>query len=474
MELSCLFFENQLWHGNVGREAKEYLSKRGINEESIKKWRLGYSPDTWQGLSDFLVGKGYNREEIVKAGLAVEKEGKSDSYDRFRGRIIFPVFDLNSQVLGFGARVFNVKNEKEVAKYINTPQTLIYNKSNILYGLNNAKVSIRKSNRCVITEGYTDVIMCHQAGFDNVVASSGTALTSGHLDTLKRYSENLILAFDMDVAGDSATKRGIDLAQEKGFDIKVIQTYEIDQDPADIILKNPQNFEEYVLKARSIMNYYFDSAFASFDKNTPEGKKEISRVILPAVKRISNKIEQSHWIQKLSSMLQTREEAILAELAKTKINANFSYQLKDDKKNFLNNGGKSGSAKERKDLIEGRIISLLALHPENLDLIEEPHHGFFSGKNRKVIEDLKNPSDPEEKRAEKFKCLLADLELSEQENFEEDAKEEIKLCFLQLKNINIRERLSRLSGEIKTAEENNDLKTVSILTEEFNKITKEL
>src|SRR3990167_6840417 len=165
-ELACSFFEKQLNAGAVGSKAKEYLLNRGITEESIKKWRLGYSPDTWQGLSDFLVSKGYNRDEIVKAGLAVKKEDSvSDSYDRFRGRIIFPVFDLNSQPVGFGARVFekpgDVGKSEEVAKYINTPQTLLYDKSGILYGLNNAKIAIRKKNQCVIAEGYTDAILCH-------------------------------------------------------------------------------------------------------------------------------------------------------------------------------------------------------------------------------------------------------------------------------------------------------------------------
>mgnify|MGYP001583818683 FL=1 len=142
-DLACRFYEKQLEASTIGKEAKEYLLKRGITEASIKKWRVGYSPDMWGELSNFLIGKGYQREEIVKAGLAIEKEGrKGDSYDRFRGRIIFPVFDLNSQPVGFGGRVF--KQQNETAKYINTPQTLLYDKSGILYGLNNAKLSIRK------------------------------------------------------------------------------------------------------------------------------------------------------------------------------------------------------------------------------------------------------------------------------------------------------------------------------------------
>ncbi|MCX6722285.1 MAG: CHC2 zinc finger domain-containing protein [Candidatus Staskawiczbacteria bacterium] len=154
-DLACSFFEKQLGNSTYGKEAKEYLLKRGITEESIKKWRLGYSPDTWQGLSDFLVGRGYNREEIVKAGLAVQSEKGNNPYDRFRGRIIFPIFDLNSQVIGFTARVFpreagsrpEAGKDAVIAKYINTPQTILYDKSNVLYGLNFAKVAVRKNNQ---------------------------------------------------------------------------------------------------------------------------------------------------------------------------------------------------------------------------------------------------------------------------------------------------------------------------------------
>ena len=262
-DMACLFFEKQLDEGNIGKEAKEYLKKRGITDESLKKWRIGFSPDTWNGLTDFLIGKGYQRQEIVKAGLAIEKDGKNDSYDRFRGRIMFPVFDINSQVVGFGGRVF--KQVNETAKYINTPQTILYDKSNVLYGLNNAKLAVRREQKCVVVEGYTDVILSHQVGFENTVAASGTALTGHHLSLLKRYTENLILAFDMDVAGDSATKRSIALGKEQGFNIKIIESYGDKDgkksDPAEIILKDVKIWQDSVVKAKEVMNYYFDSAF---------------------------------------------------------------------------------------------------------------------------------------------------------------------------------------------------------------------
>ena len=499
-DLACSFFEKQMGNSSWGKEAKEYLLKRGIKEESLKKWRLGYSPDTWQGLSDFLVGRGYKREEIVKAGLAVvpiaaqsrihdgEAIGKKgqNPYDRFRGRIIFPIFDLNSQVVGFGGRVFKEQNQKEIAKYINTPQTLLYDKSNILYGMNNAKLAVRKNNQCVLTEGYTDVIMCHQAGFENTVASSGTALTSQHLNILKRYSDNLLLAFDMDVAGDSATKRGINLAEIQGFNIKVIEAYSKAKDPAEIIFENSANWESSIEKARSIMDYYFDSALASFDKTAPSGKKEISKIILPAIKRLPNSIEQSHWLQKLSQKLDIREEAILDEFKKVKSdNAYFSRQEeKILKPEFSKEAGspplREASAGQRKKLLEDKIISSILNNPENLNLIEEPHYNLFCDKTRKFIENIKKIVLPEEgdSRAvfantiekQGYKDFLDIISLRSEIEYEEDGCEEIHLCLAQLKDIDIRYRRTSISKEIKSAEEQKDSEKVNKLIKEFNLI----
>jgi len=216
-ELACKFFERQLEESAAGKEAEKYLLERKITRESIKKWRVGYAPDAWQGLSGFLISRGYKKEEIQKAGLGLTSQ-KGSFFDRFRARIMFPVFDLNSQPVGFGGRVFN---SDDPAKYVNTPNTPLYDKSRILYGLDKAKLEIRKKDACILVEGYVDAIMCSQVGHENVAAVSGTALTADQLRILKRYSDNLLTAFDMDLAGDSATKRGIELAQSLGFNIKV-------------------------------------------------------------------------------------------------------------------------------------------------------------------------------------------------------------------------------------------------------------
>jgi DNA primase len=475
-DLACSFFEKQLGNSAWGREAKEYLLKRGIKEETIKKWRLGYSPDTWQSLSDFLVGRGYKREEIVKAGLAVQSEKGNNPYDRFRGRIIFPIFDLNSQVIGFGARIFKDADNKETAKYINTPQTLLYDKSNVLYGINNAKLAIRKNNQCVLTEGYTDAIMAHQAGFDNTVAVSGTALTPRHLNLLKRYSDNLLLAFDMDLAGNTATKRGINLAESAGFNLKVIDAYSGAKDPAEIILENPENWRDSLAKARAIMDYYFDSAFSAFDKNTPQGKKEIGRMILPAIKRLQNKIEQSHWVQKLTQKLGVKEDAVLEELKNIRLDNTYSPQPVTENPLIIEET-KGLTSEGRKKLLEDKIISLVLKNPENLNLIEAQHCSLFCDKAQNFIEIIKkNNLQPGQDfnavfaNSPEYKDFLNTLALRAEVEYDEDSSEEIQLCLLQLKDINIRERRSKISEEIKEAEQEKDSEKVNNLIKEFNLI----
>ena len=277
---------------------------------------------------------------------------------------MFPVFDLTSQVVGFGGRIFGkVKNEEEeVMKYINTPNTLLYDKSRILYGLDRAKISVRQKDFCILVEGYTDVILSNQAGFENVVSTSGTALTPYQLKILKRYSENLFTCFDMDIAGDNATKRGIDLAQMQGFNIKVVVLPE-NLDPADVISKDPKEFEKLIGSALTILDFYFQNTLSRLDKKTPGGKKEISKILLPVIKRIPNKIEQSFWIQKLAKELEVKEENVEEELKKVKLEDE-RYGLEPEEMANL-------PSKTRKDLLEERLLMLIMKDPKNLTLIEE-------------------------------------------------------------------------------------------------------
>ncbi|MBZ9572536.1 DNA primase [Patescibacteria group bacterium] len=462
-ELSTLFFEKQLKGSKRGQEAKKYLIQRGINEESIKKWQVGYAPETWRGLTDFLVSKGYRPEEVEKAGLSIKSETEN-FYDRFRGRIIFPIFDLNSQVIGFGGRIFAEikKTDKEVAKYINIPNTLLYDKSRILYGLDKAKMEIRKRDSCILVEGYTDVIMSSQAGFGNVVATSGTALTPYQLKILRRFTENLLTAFDMDVAGDSATKRGIDLAQSTGFNIKIVTMPE-DLDPADIISKNPKDWEKEINQAKSILDFYFENTFSRFDKKTPQGKKEISRIILPVIKRIPNKIEQAHWVQQLAKALEVKEEDVAVELRKTKIEP---QEIETEITSL--------PPKSRKELLEERFLILALKSPENLKKVFKEDFHFFSPKTSQIFAYFKKEI-PEKKLDSESTDFLNYIYLKSEIEIEEgDSKEEFKNCLKEIKTLEIKNKLDKISREIKKAEEEKDLTKIQKLLEEFNLYSKSL
>lgn len=317
-ELAAKFFEKQLWESDSGKKALKYLKDRGLKNETIKEWRLGYAPNTWNSLKKFLKDSGFREEEIFKAGLTVKKDS-DNSYDRFRGRIMFPISDINSQIAGFTGRVFEeVTGEVETGKYVNTPQTLIYDKSRILYGLDKAKIDIRKNDRTIMVEGNMDAIMSYQAGVKNVVASSGTALTNFHLKIIKRYTANLDLCFDQDQAGEVAAKRGIDLALAQGFNVGIVNIAERVKDPADLIKENPQNWVEFSKNSQPLVRFYIEKAFQKYDPRTAIGKKNIAGEVLPVVKLIENKVEQAHWLDELSNKLKIEQKILVEEMIKIK------------------------------------------------------------------------------------------------------------------------------------------------------------
>ncbi len=436
--LSCAFFKAFLQQSDPGKKAKEYLIQRGFTEKSIKDWKIGYSPEKWSVLSDFLVSKGYQREEIVEAGLALQNKDKF--YDRFRGRIMFPVVNNQKQVVGFGGRVFQ---EKDTAKYINTPITLLYDKSRVLYGLDKASLSIRKKDSCILVEGYIDAVMSHQSGIDNVVAVSGTALTSFQLNIVKRYTNNLTIAFDMDLAGDSATKRGIEMAQNLGFDIKVVLMPQ-GLDPADIIVKNEKEWFNLVKQAKSIYEFYLESALAKYNKNTISGKKNIANEILPFLQKIPNNIEKSFWIKKLAEELNVKEEDLFQELVKIPLEKKQEEIIVER------------PISNKKQLLEQRIMLLLVKNPAFLDQIDI---NLFSD-----LETIK--AIGKKKKNEKINALLLKVE---KEEFLEDVNQEFQECFKEFKIVCLKEKLNELSKQIIESEKQG--KETKKIIQEFNKLS---
>ena len=321
-ETAARFFEKQLHHSSTGKTALDYLKDREMSEQSIREFRLGFVPEGWRNLSQFLYDCGYKDQDIIDAGLSLKKEGGKDIYDRFRSRIIFPVADVNDQIVGFTGRVFGDNHPADVGKYINTPQTLLYDKSRILYGLNKAKMETRQKDSCLLVEGNIDVIMSYQAGVKNVAGTSGTALTPSHLQLLQRFTNNLNFCFDTDQAGLTATRRGIGLALSQNFNINIVHIQEPDcKDPADYIQKfaclpdgQGQKWEEKVKTAKPVIDFYFDKLKSELDLNSVSGKKALISNLGPLLKRLSSRVEKDHWVSRLASVLKTKEESINADI----------------------------------------------------------------------------------------------------------------------------------------------------------------
>lgn len=469
-ETSAKFFEENLQKSDAGKKAKEYLILRGLKPEIIKEWRIGYALNNWDALNKHLTEIGYKLEDAEKAGLIIK--GKEKHYDRFRGRIMFPIFDLNGKIIGFGGRIFEEPNREE-GKYVNSPQTLIYDKSKVLYGLDKSKVEIRKKDSAIVVEGYMDLIMSYQSGVKNVVAASGTALTQNHLLILKRYTNNLLTAFDMDTAGETATKRSLDLARNQGFNIKVITlgspANKEKIDPADLVKKSPEIWLKSAENALEITQFYFENALAKFDAKTAEGKAKIAQNFLPELKKITNKIIQAHWISELARKISVKEEDVREELKKIPL-AGFDVASRASGPTVagLPAGGKKD--KNREDLVFERMIGLLLRYPEKKFLVET-NRDFFEKNHKPRIETIEKIFQNDKSY---FESNFPHLMIERENDSEEDPEFEINTCVKDLKAYALRRLLDDISKEIIQAETAGDEEKLTVLSRQFNDCSNKL
>lgn len=305
---AAYFFHHVLLEMSASAGAREYLENRGLKKETIEQWQIGFIPDQWDLLTQYFLKKGVGVDDLIAAGLTIKKDAARAGqgfYDRFRGRIMFPIWDVHGNVVGFTGRVL-VETENSGGKYVNTPQTLVYDKSRVLYGLNNAKTEIKSQDLTVIVEGQMDVIACHQAGMKNVVASSGTALTHEQVKLLKRYSPNIAMAFDADKAGVAAAKRGIDIALSEGLNVRAISIPEGKGKDADECLKkNPAVWFDSVKNASDVMDWFFVMAFVNKDVSGPKAKQQVADELLPLVGLIPYAVERDYWLKQLGDRLGT-------------------------------------------------------------------------------------------------------------------------------------------------------------------------
>src|SRR3989344_1259150 len=482
-EAAARFFEKQLSGSNSGKQALGYLSSRGLKPETIKEFRLGYAPNDWYSLNKFLTGCGFSKKEIVDAGLSFQKEGRSDIYDRFRSRIMFPIFDLNGSAVGFTGRIFgDAANEEGVAKYINTPQTVIYDKSRVLYGLNKAKTEARLADRCVLVEGNMDVLMSYQAGVKNVIASSGTALTSSHLKLLQRYTTNLDFCFDTDQAGEMATKRGIGLALAQNFNIKVISIDDKEcKDPADYVQKYGSKWLDVASKAKPVVEFYFDKERQKYNPNSSEDKKSIVSKLAPFIKRLASQVEKTHGISQPALFLRTTDEAVRSyiDLARDELDA---YD-KEVRPVTVPSEVSVKTAISDFDVLNEALLSIILknseIFKEELQNLNEKIHPLAKEVLLKIQADPKIDFDGLVKNFDKEKTMYLEFAyLRSQElwkDFDSDSlRAELKSLILKIKHRAITTQLTNIEYDIKEAESSNDKTKINTLVVRFNELTKEL
>ena len=390
-EVANTFFQENLWETEEGKSiAVSYFKERKLHDDIIKKFQLGYSPEKKNAFTEYALAKGYEKEILEKSGISIFPENSPSGIDRFRERVIFPIHSFSGRVLGFGARI--LKSNVKTAKYLNSPETEIYHKSNVLYGLNQSKQAISRENLCLLVEGYMDVISLHQSGIENVVASSGTALTTEQIKLIKRLTENVTILFDGDAAGIKASFRSIDMLLSEGMNIRVVLFPDGD-DPDSFARKNPRDFVEDFIKNKAKDFIDFKAEILLKEANNDSIKKsEAIKDIIKSIGFVSNALKQEIYLKEVSSKFKLSENSLTSEL--------------NNQKDFIEKESKSQKKEvfkfeknvfvETSDnllILENRLIELMIKYGDNLIMTKYKNVDSFE---TTVIEEIINHLNEDE------------------------------------------------------------------------------
>lgn len=426
------FFQEQL-QSPAGATVRAYLDRRGIRPETVQAFLLGYAPDRWEALSAHLRGCGYTESELRMAGLVVEREGGTGSYDRFRQRLIFPIRDLQGNVVGFGGRALD---ETQQPKYLNSPQTPIFDKGALLYGLDQADAAIRREGRAILVEGYFDVLMAHQEGYKNVVAPMGTSLTAAQVRLLKRMTRRLYLAMDADEAGAMAVRRDLEVIRE-AMDERLVPVptaqglvrfeRELDgevrivvlpagRDPDEVILADRETWERCLEQALPVLDFVLEQIAREAHLETARGKREAVQQALPLLSEVHNPVEQAHYVQRLAHLLQVDERAIASELRR----AAHTSSKPVPRPTGRERGGEIPPAEDqgaplsllgirREEVVEGYFLALLYRFPALWEYLPVGVDALLSQEEHRVLLGMlpANPSDLEPELRRYLEDLLA-------------------------------------------------------------------
>ena len=390
-EFARNFFSKTLWETEKGKAiGLTYFRERGFTDEIIKKFELGYSPEDWTALTDEAISKKYELEFLEKTGLTVVNENKK--FDRFRGRVMFPIHSMSGRVLGFGGRTLS--SEKKVAKYLNSPESIIYHKSKVLYGIYQAKQAIAKEDNCYLVEGYTDVISLHQSGVVNVVSSSGTALTPDQIRLINRLTNNITVLFDGDAAGIRASFRGIDLILEQGMNVRVVAFPEGEDPDSFARSRSSSELIEYLSEESQDFIQFKTSILLEETKNDPVKRAELIRDIVSSISKIPNNIHKEVYIQECARIMNISERVLFNELSQI-----LKRKNRDSRAASVERTPFTGVKKETKQaekveplkLLERKIIEILMLYGnEEVEFVDFTSEIDEEGRKRIVRQQYSN------------------------------------------------------------------------------------
>jgi len=468
-EIALNFFLDSLKKTRGGAMALKYLFNRGLKQDTINEFKIGYAPNNWHALTNLLKLKKFSDEEIISSGFGIKqikedlKEKNSNIYDRFRGRIMFPIFSINNEVIGFSGRILPQleikKDGTKEAKYINTPGTLVYEKSNVLYNLDKARVFIKEQKSCIIVEGNLDMILSYQSGVKNVVAPCGTALTIGHLKILKRYTDKIMLALDNDEAGIKSLKKAVQMCLANDIAVKIISITQ-GKDPADLILKDPSMWISSVQNAKEAVEFYFD-IIEKTDFNNLENKKEVIKKLAWIFQSIKNPIDRSYWLKILSEKIDLPEDAISDMIDQ------YNQNDRDNQPEFL-------TFNQEKPLwrnnIEDNIIAIFLKYPDLFLKWKDILNGgdlFKSHLNQKILNNLTNNLPMEEIKDDVGRLILRAEHFFPNKDL---AEKEIAFAISFLQQKTLKSKIKEITKKIKEAEKNNNFNLVLNLQDILNKI----
>ena len=445
--------------------ARKYLEKRGLSSETIRNFNIGYAPDSWDFILRFLISKKYTEAEAVEAGVAIKSE-RGKIYDRFRGRIMFPINNSMGTTVAFTARILEVAGKDETgAKYLNSSESAIYTKGKVIYGLDRAKMAIKDADLAIMVEGNMDVIACHQAGFANVVATSGTALTLDQLKILSRYASTIAFCFDTDIAGQTAMKRAVRIALANDISTKIITTAPF-KDADEAITADPKNWIKMVEGAKPSLEYWINQLVAQKDKLDVDTKKKIAKEILPVIKIIASEIEKEHYLKYLADVLSVSEQSLVDALDKAKADADFSRRGQANE--LLQTEPKRLSRAEK-------ILGFVWAEPELVKMIS-PGIIKFPDKYEPLSQQLKTGKIERDKLSPELAADLDGLAMSALKDLDSNDPEivETELNYLVGRiKLDEREQIKAdFAHRISQAEESGDKEAAKKLLREFSDLIK--